>query len=416
MVRPRPGDPPNVGQYRILGRLGEGAMGQVYLACSPGGRLVAVKTIRSPLAAHEGFRARFRSELAAARRVSGVYTAAVVDADLDAPVPWIATAYIPAPSLEDLVDHCGPLSPAGVAWLGAACAEALDAIHRAGLVHRDIKPSNVLVCVEGARIVDFGLARTAEAPRLTQPGILVGTPTFMAPEQADGLGPVGPPADIFALGATLVFAATGHGPYHALSNGGVLAQRAVGLPDLKGLPSVLHEVVEACLAQDPAARPDPLEVLERLSDLLPDDPRRPPLSVEAWRMIGDYAAVLPVQGRQGSGPGSGPGSNPSWAPEADADALAALPPLPRRRRRYRSSAHVSPVTAAVSAGVLLAAGAGMGWLFSDHRPPPPPPGAPGGPLLSGQPGYYGNGQPGPSGGQPPNNGQPPPSNGQPPPR
>lgn len=373
-------------------------MGQVYLACSPGGRLLAVKTIRTPLAAHEGFRARFRAELGAARRVSGVFTAAVVDADVEAPVPWIATAYIPAPSLEDLVDQCGPLTPAGVAWLGAACAEALDAIHRAGLVHRDIKPSNVLVCVEGARIVDFGLARTAEAPRLTQPGILVGTPTFMAPEQADGLGPVGPPADIFALGATLVFAATGHGPYHALSNGGVLAQRAVGLPDLKGLPQVLHDVVEACLAQDPASRPDPLEVLERLSGLLPDDPRRPPLSVDAWHLIDNYAAVLPVQGRggrPGSDPGldrgSGQGSNPGAA------TVPVTEPLRTRRRRYRSANHVSPVTAAVSAGVLLAAGAGMGWLISDHRPPPPPPGAPGGPPISGQP--YGNG--GGNGQQPP---------------
>ena len=177
-------DPEQIGPYTLLGRLGAGAMGQVYLGRSTAGRLVAVKTIKIELAEEPGFRARFGREVAAARRVSGVFTAAVVAADAEADVPWLATAYVPAPSLSKLVRATGPLPVPTVRWLAAGCAEALESIHLAGLVHRDLKPSNVLVAPDGPRVIDFGVARAAERVALTVTRGAVGTPSYMAPEQA----------------------------------------------------------------------------------------------------------------------------------------------------------------------------------------------------------------------------------------
>jgi serine/threonine protein kinase len=177
-------DPERIGPYSILGRLGAGAMGQVYLGRSAAGRLVAVKTIKVDLAEEAGFRTRFAQEVAAARRVSGFFTAAVADADPDADLPWLATAYVPAPSLSRLVAACGPLPAGSVRWLAAGCAEALASIHGAGLVHRDLKPSNVLVAPDGPRVIDFGVARAAERMGVTTSRGAVGTPAYMAPEQA----------------------------------------------------------------------------------------------------------------------------------------------------------------------------------------------------------------------------------------
>ena len=177
-------DPERIGPFTVLGRLGAGAMGQVYLGRSTAGRLVAVKTIKIEFAEEAGFRARFAHEVAAARRVSGVFTAAVVAADPDADVPWLATAYVPAPSLHQLVRAAGPLPVPAVRWLAAGCAEALESIHNAGLVHRDLKPSNVLVAPDGPRVIDFGVARAAERIQLTVTRGAVGTPAYMAPEQA----------------------------------------------------------------------------------------------------------------------------------------------------------------------------------------------------------------------------------------
>src|SRR5580693_3255000 len=177
-------DPERIGPYVILGRLGAGSMGQVYLGRSAAGRLVAVQTIRVELAEEAGFRNRFAQEVAAARRVSGVFTAAVVEADPEADLPWLATAYIPAPSLSRLVQACGPLPVTTVRWLAAGCAEALESIHGAGLVHRDLKPSNVLVAPDGPKVIDFGVARAAERIELTSSHGAVGTPAYMAPEQA----------------------------------------------------------------------------------------------------------------------------------------------------------------------------------------------------------------------------------------
>ncbi len=257
-------DPDRIGPYVILGRLGAGAMGQVYLGRSTAGRLVAVKTIKVDLAEEAGFRTRFAQEVAAARRVSGVFTAPVVEADPEADLPWLATAYVPAPSLSRLVRACGPLPTATVRWLAAGCAEALVSIHRAGLVHRDLKPSNVLVAPDGPRVIDFGVARAAERIELTAARGAVGTPAYMAPEQARDTKQASVASDVYALGATLTYAATGHPPYQGDTAMDVLARLATEPPDLSGLPDALTELVTACLQRVPRMRPTSSAVLATL--------------------------------------------------------------------------------------------------------------------------------------------------------
>jgi serine/threonine protein kinase len=206
------GDPQRIGPYRIVGRLGAGGMGTVFAGRSAGGRLVAVKVIRGELADDPDFLVRFSREVAAARSVSGLFTAPVVDADLEGPAPWLATAYVPGPSLAEGVRACGPLPVPSVLALAAGLAEGLDAVHRAGLVHRDLKPANVLLAEDGPRVIDFGISQAAEATALTHADLVIGSPGFMSPEQADGR-PVGPASDVFSLGAVLAFAATGQGPF-----------------------------------------------------------------------------------------------------------------------------------------------------------------------------------------------------------
>ncbi len=257
-------DPERVGGYVLLGRLGAGAMGQVYLGRSAAGRLVAVKTIKSELAEEPDFRTRFGQEVAAARRVSGAFTAAVVAADSEADVPWLATVYVPAPSLSKLVRTCGPLPPAAVRWLAAGCAEALEAIHSVGLVHRDLKPSNVLVSPDGPRVIDFGVARAAERIQLTVTRGSIGTPAYMAPEQARDTRQATPASDIFSLGATTLFAATGHAPYEGETVMDVLVRLATEPPDLTGLPGELADTVRACLERDPRSRPTSASIVARL--------------------------------------------------------------------------------------------------------------------------------------------------------
>ena len=242
-------DPEQIGPYALLGRLGAGAMGQVFLGRSTAGRLVAVKTIKIEFAEEAGFRTRFAQEVAAARRVSGVFTAAVVAADPDADMPWLATAYVPAPSLTRLVRSCGPLPVAATRWLAAGCAEALESIHSAGLVHRDLKPSNVLVAPDGPRVIDFGVARAAERIQLTVTNGAVGTPAYMAPEQARDTRQASMASDMFSLGATLLFAATGHAPYQGETVMDVLVRLATEPPDLTGLPEELTGMVTAWLVR-----------------------------------------------------------------------------------------------------------------------------------------------------------------------
>jgi hypothetical protein len=260
----QPGDPRRVGPYWLLGRLGNGGMGQVFLGRSAGGRPVAVKVIRADLAGDVNFRARFRQEVAAARKVNGLYTALVVDAAPDEQTPWLATAYVPGPSLADAVASHGKLPAGTVLALAAGLAEGLQAIHAAGLVHRDMKPSNVLLADDGPRMIDFGISRAAEASSLTHTGVVVGSPGFMSPEQAEG-HEVGPPSDIFSLGAVLTFAATGEGPFGTGPSHALIYRVVHGQPSLDELPAEVRPLVESCLAKDPADRPTAGELLAHLS-------------------------------------------------------------------------------------------------------------------------------------------------------
>ena len=229
-------------------------MGRVFLGVSAGGRPVAVKVVRAELAADPEFRNRFGREVAAARRVSGMFTAMVVDADIDGPAAWLATAYVPGPSLAKAIKDHGPLPAGSLLTLAAGLAESLSAIHAAGVVHRDLKPSNVLIAQDGPRVIDFGISRAAESTQLTQAGLVIGSPGFMSPEQAAGYE-VGPPSDIFSLGAVLAFAATGEGPFGTGTTAALLYRVVHGDPALDRVPSEVRPLIERCLAKDPGLRP-----------------------------------------------------------------------------------------------------------------------------------------------------------------
>nr|WP_168510146.1 serine/threonine-protein kinase [Streptomyces sp. S1D4-11]QIY97579.1 serine/threonine protein kinase [Streptomyces sp. S1D4-11] len=259
-------EPTVVGPYRLLGRLGAGGMGRVYLGRSAGGRTVAVKIVHPHFALDEEFRARFRREVEAARRVGGAWTAPVLDADPEASVPWVATGYAAGPSLAAAVaDASGPLPAHSVRVLGAGLAEALTAVHALGLVHRDVKPSNVLLTLDGPLLIDFGIARATDGTAsLTSTGVSVGSPGYMSPEQILGKGVTGA-ADVFSLGAVLVYAATGESPFPGDSSAALLYKVVHEEPRLGSLEGELRELVAACLAKDPAGRPTPGEVAGRLA-------------------------------------------------------------------------------------------------------------------------------------------------------
>ena len=267
-------------------------MGQVYLGRSAAGRLVAVKTIKVELAEEAGFRTRFAQEVAAARKVSGFFTAAVVEADPEADLPWLATAYVPAPTLARLVLACGPLPVTAVRWLAAGCAEALESIHGAGLVHRDLKPSNVLVAPDGPRVIDFGVARAAERMGRTTSRGAVGTPAYMAPEQARDTHEASVASDVYSLGATLLFAATGHPPYRGATVMDVLARLASEEPDLSGLSDELTGLITACMHRVPRQRPTSSAMLAQLGDFteaqVGPDEEHSYLPEEAMALIGEY--------------------------------------------------------------------------------------------------------------------------------
>ena len=266
MVEPLTGDDPReAGGYRLSARLGSGAMGQVYLALTPGGRQVAIKMVRAGFGDDEQFRARFRQEVAAAQRVHGLFTAQVLEAEPDAPRPWLATSYVPGLSLREAVTRYGPLPPDTVFLLLAGIAEALQAIHAAGIIHRDLKPSNVILAADGPRVIDFGIARGAAAPDLTGSGSWVGSPWFMAPEQARGRR-VTPAADVFSLGSLAVYAAAGHPPFGTDGAVAVLNRVLNEPPDLGGCPPDLHPLIERCLAKDPALRPRPQQIVSACRD------------------------------------------------------------------------------------------------------------------------------------------------------
>jgi eukaryotic-like serine/threonine-protein kinase len=267
---PSAGDPQQVGPYRIEGRLGSGGMGQVFLGRSADGQLAAVKVIHDWLADSPGFRARFGRELAVARKVGGPFTAAVIDADLDGPQPWLATAYIPGPSLADAVATDGPLPTDSVLALAAGLTEGLGAIHAAGVVHRDLKPSNVLLAEDGPRVIDFGISRAAEASTLTSTGQVIGSAGFMSPEQAEG-HQVGLASDVFSLGAVLVFAATGEGPFGSGSTAGLIYRVIHGEPRIGHLHPQIRSLAGRCLAKDPQDRPGTGQLLAELAAVRSSD-------------------------------------------------------------------------------------------------------------------------------------------------
>ncbi|WP_225632561.1 serine/threonine-protein kinase [Streptomyces solaniscabiei] len=340
------GDPSVVAGYRLVARLGAGGMGRVYLSHTRGGRPVAIKVVRPELADDPAFRRRFRREVEAARRVRGAYTAELVDADTDGALPWLATLYVPGPSLTAAVARRGPLPVSAVLWLTAGVAEALQAIHSAGVVHRDLKPSNVLLAADGPRVIDFGISVTAGVSSHTATGSAVGTPHFMAPEQATA-GEVSPATDVFALAQTAAFAALGE-PLYGDGIAPVVLYRIVHEePDLSRLPEPLRPLFARCLASDPRERATPAEVVQ-------------------WcrRQLGADAAA-------GAGPAvwnevTGPGAtvpSPARTPVAPSTAAATLSLRPARRRAPgRRTALVTAVT--VTAGALM--WTGLTWFGGDR--------------------------------------------------
>ncbi|MFE9581733.1 protein kinase [Nocardia sp. NPDC006044] len=259
-------DPARIGDYRILGVLGAGGMGRVYLGRNAGGRTVAVKVIRPELVGDNEFRERFRREVTAARRVGGQFTAPVLDADVDADPPWLATGYVAGFSLTEAVGEYGPFAENSLLVLAHGLAEALVAVHAAGLVHRDLKPSNVLLALDGPKVIDFGIARAIDDSQFTTTGKVIGSPGFMCPEQVTG-DPVGPASDVFALGGVLVFAATGQGPFGIGAMVQMLWRVVYEEPRLDAVPDRLRPLIAACLAKDPAARPTPERIIADLTAL-----------------------------------------------------------------------------------------------------------------------------------------------------
>ncbi|GGT20019.1 serine/threonine-protein kinase AfsK [Streptomyces tanashiensis] len=316
-------DPRRIGPFEVLGRLGAGGMGLVYLARSASGRRVAIKTVRTELAEDQLFRVRFTREVEAARAVSGFYTAAVVDADPRAAVPWLATAYVPAPSLEEIVNECGPLPAQAVRWLAAGVAEALQSIHGAGLVHRDLKPSNVLVVEDGPRVIDFGIASGVSNTRLTMTNVAVGTPAYMSPEQARDSRSVTGASDVFSLGSMLVFAATGHAPFHGANPVETVFMLLREGPDLEGLPDELRPLIDSCMQMDVTRRPTPADLQAQLAPHLFGPGSDDSGTASAWL---PQSATAMIERRRGGGrqlPG------PVTPPRPPAD-----PPGPRRDPRF----------------------------------------------------------------------------------
>ncbi|WP_328626706.1 PQQ-binding-like beta-propeller repeat protein [Streptomyces sp. NBC_00353] len=314
-------DPRRIGPFEVLGRLGAGGMGLVYLARSASGRRVAIKTVRTELAEDQLFRVRFTREVEAARAVSGFYTAAVVDADPRAAVPWLATAYVPAPSLEEIVNECGPMPTQAVRWLAAGIAEALQSIHGAGLVHRDLKPSNVLVVEDGPRVIDFGIASGVSNTRLTMTNVAVGTPAYMSPEQARDSRSVTGASDIFSLGSTLVFAATGHAPFHGANPVETVFMLLREGPDVEGLPDDLRPLIESCMQMDAALRPSPADLQAQLAPHLFASGSDDSGTASAWLPT---SATAMIEQRRGGGRTAPP------AASAPAPAPAPAPPPPHR--------------------------------------------------------------------------------------
>ena len=336
----QPGDPASVDGYRLLGRLGAGGMGQVFLGESPGGRMVAVKLIHPAHAGTPHFRERFAREIAAARRVGGFHTAPVVDADPHADPPWMVTAYIEGPSLQDAVSRYGPMPPERLRALGAGLAEGLAAIHASGLVHRDLKPANVILAADGPRIIDFGIARAVDATTgLTTTGTVVGTIAYMSPEQIRG-EPAGPASDVFSFGCVLAFAATGRPPFTGDSAAAVMFRIVNQPPDLTGMAEAgLAGLIMRCLAKNAAERPGLPAVLAALTG------------------PGVALAPAPVPALAGPAPVGDEPPTQTRASAARGHAASGMSPPQARRARRPGPVIAVWVTAAVTAVAAAVAAA-----------------------------------------------------------
>ncbi|MFJ9324068.1 protein kinase domain-containing protein [Streptomyces globisporus] len=359
--------PQYAGAYRLEACLGSGGMGVVHLARSASGMQLAVKVVHAPYAADPEFRARFRQEVAAARRVSGAFTAPVVDADPEADRPWMATLYVPGPTLAEQVKRNGPMAPAALRRLTAGLAEALRDIHRAGVIHRDLKPSNVLLTDGGPKVIDFGISRPYDSDLRTETGKLIGSPPYMAPEQFQRPREVGPPADVFALGAVIVHAATGRGPFDSDSPYIVAYQVVHDQPDLGGVPEELAPLVARCLAKDPAERPTPDEVMAALGP--PSYEAEAFVPAQRRAVVAAAVPAVPDGERDGS--------------EEDTHVRAA-PPVGRRwlpRARLVVAAAVLLLVAGAGAGAYAVWGGGGGG--GTETSPPGPEAEAGGPKAGG---------------------------------
>jgi serine/threonine protein kinase len=342
-------------------------MGRVFLGLSPGGWPVAVKVIRAELAADQEFRIRFSREVAAARLVNGLFTALVVDADVDGPVPWLATAYVTGPSLSDAVTSHGPMSTRPALALMAGLAEGLNAIHAASVVHCDLKPANVLLSPDGPRVIDFGISRAAEAVSVTGAGLVVGSPGFMSPEQAMGEA-VGPPSDVFSLGAVLVFAVTGRGPFGEGSRPELAYRLVYHQPSLALVPAGLRPLVEHCLVKDPGQRPTASGLLAEVEALQPATDWLPDLALGAFA---EYRAPSPARPAAPSAvPANGQSRPGRFRPGQSAPGrFRPGQPRPGRDRMSRRRVWRPLVVAGVAAGVLAASAAVSFALSGPARHP-----------------------------------------------
>jgi hypothetical protein len=377
-------DPQRVGKYRLLNRLGTGGMGRVFLGQAPSGRLVAVKLIRPDLADNPDFRQRFAQEVTAARRVSGIFTATVVDADPDGPQPWLVTEFVAGPSLAEAISVNGAMPAESVRMLARGLAEGLGAVHAAGIVHRDLKPSNVLLAAEGPRIIDFGISRAADSAWLTSTGGVLGSPGFMSPEQAEGKH-VGTPTDIFSLGSLLTFVATGEPPFGTGTASALLYRVVYGAAATGHVPPELRPLIERCLAKDPAARPTTDELLAELG------PAEPAGSWSVWAADADgsrpaaTSRVLTVSADPGLIPGPpddrapvlagvSPGSHVPWRYLDQATAVDYLQPPAQTRRQPKPGVVGLAVAAALA--VIAASAVAIVTMLSHHHQPSPPTGSP----------------------------------------
>ncbi|PSM44612.1 serine/threonine protein kinase [Streptomyces dioscori] len=340
-------DPAHIAGYRILGRLGAGGMGVVLLGRSQGGALVAIKLIRAEYADDAAFRARFRREVSIARQVRNRWAVPVVDADTEAAAPWLATEFVPGPALSDAVGAGTPFPEHSVRALGALLAEALEAVHAAGMVHRDVKPGNVLLALDGPRLIDFGIARALDDTVLTATGTVVGSPGFLSPEQAQGRR-IGPPSDIFSLGCVLAYAATGRRPFGSGPVDAMLFRTVYDPPDLDGIPQALLPVVQACVSKDAESRPTAAQIRTQWTRWTQDTAGRGWLPAPVTHLIAARSTqMLSLPDIE---------STQFAAPRDDADTRPVQPgaPAPGRRRFL--------TYLAAGGAVVAAGGATAAWL------------------------------------------------------